>query len=112
MRPTPVPVQLTLRTFHTDFLKEVATRSNAKLSRTFSQIVASARGRPEFQQTKPTKIERLHINVAGEDLQFLESLTRLWGVSRSIAAQRLIELAQEGRLPVEQSAAEEPRETV
>lgn len=105
MRATsPVPVQFVLRSFHRDFLKDLARQSDAKVSRTFARIVAAARGRPEFRQERPTKIERLHLNLAADDLEFLEGLTRLWGVSRSIAAQRLIELAQEGRLPMEAPA--------
>jgi hypothetical protein len=104
----PTPVQLVLRSTHTEFLRDLRTKVGAKtLSRTFIQILAAAQERPDFQQNRPTYIQRLHLYLEPDAVEILDALTRKWGITRSAAAQRLIEMVSDGRLP----GTAEPAET-
>lgn len=85
-------IDLTLRTPHVDYLEYLARWEDAPLSHVFGSILERHVLTANPAPVKVARLERKHFAISPEHAAALNRLTVQWGVSKSEAARRLIDM--------------------
>jgi len=86
-----VPIDLTLRSHHLNYLELLAERHDTNLSRAFGMLVEEKMTELAADRPQPPRKARMHMTFIVYHLEMLDQLAERLGLCRSEAARRLID---------------------